>query len=66
MKGECTCWREYPNEARRRSNGKWICVDKYECVRQLQVGEVGDTGVFMPRKKTLCRKKQEEGRNERG
>lgn len=31
---ECTCWIEYPNEAKKKSNGQWKCLD-YECVRPL-------------------------------
>ena len=55
-KGECSCWREYPNEGRRHSNGRWICVDKYECVRPLERKDLGD-GHTMITKKTLCRVK---------
>lgn len=29
-KNTCTCWRDYPNEAHKRANGKWKCVDCYE------------------------------------
>ena len=34
MKGECSCYAEYPNEFHKRKNGNWICVDKYVCVRK--------------------------------
>jgi len=33
---ECTCWCKYPNENHKCKNGHWICIDKYECVRELQ------------------------------
>ena len=29
----CTCWADYPNKAHKKSNGQWLCVDKYKCVR---------------------------------
>lgn len=32
---ECTCWVDYPNESHKFKNGKWKCVDNYECVRKL-------------------------------
>lgn len=28
----CTCWVDYPNKNHKRANGKWKCVDYYECV----------------------------------
>lgn len=34
-KTECTCWVDYPNENHKFKNGKWKCVDNYECVRKL-------------------------------
>ena len=36
MNGECSCWCQYPNDAHKRGNGKWKCVDDYVCVRPLK------------------------------
>ena len=49
----CTCWMEYPNELVKRKNGKWICVDEYECVRPLR--HLGEGGCS---RKTMCVKKE--------
>ena len=48
----CTCWMEYPNKAHKKSNGKWLCVDKYKCVRPLEYKKVGT--IDMPYRKTKC------------
>ena len=32
---DCYCWCKYPNEHHKHKNGKWKCVDKYECIRDL-------------------------------
>ena len=29
---ECRCWLDYPNEAHKKRNGEWKCVDQYRCV----------------------------------
>jgi len=52
-KGECSCWLDYPNANHKRRNGHWKCVDKYECIRQLQRKQNGTV-----RHKTVCRKKE--------
>ena len=31
----CECWSRYPNEAHRHKNGRWKCVERYKCIRQL-------------------------------
>lgn len=43
---------EYPNEAHKKSNGTWLCVDKYKCVRPLEYKKVGT--IEMPYRKTKC------------
>ena len=53
MKGECTCYLEYPNALHKKGNGKWICVDKYECIRPLERKADGTVKL-----KTKCRKKE--------
>ena len=52
---DCSCWIEYPNIFHRRKNGKWKCVDLYECVSEEQPCK---------EKKTYCRMKikEQEGR----
>ena len=30
----CTCWRDYPNPAHKKKNGRWLCVDSYRCIRK--------------------------------
>lgn len=50
----CTCWCDYPNPNHKRKNGKWLCVDKYKCVRK------GDGYTT----KTKCEKKREGDRND--
>lgn len=35
---DCHCWCNYPNKHHKHKNGKngkWKCVDKYECIRDL-------------------------------
>ncbi len=32
---DCACWQHYPNEHHKHKNGKWKCVDKFECIRDL-------------------------------
>lgn len=44
---ECSCWSEYPNEACKKNNGQWKCVDCYELVKE------GDN-----RTKTRCKLKE--------
>lgn len=31
---ECRCWSNYPNEAHKKLNGSWKCIDCYELVKQ--------------------------------
>ena len=45
----CTCWKDYQNECHKKDNGKWICVDKYKCVRHLERDING-----VPKRKTMC------------
>ena len=44
---DCRCWVEYPNDAYKKSNGQWKCVDCYELVKPLVRGK----------SKTRCRLK---------
>lgn len=32
---DCHCWMHYPNPLHKHKNGKWKCVDCYECIRDL-------------------------------
>lgn len=34
---ECSCYHKYPNPAHKLKNGKWICVDRYKCVHDLEL-----------------------------
>ena len=51
---ECTCYMQYPNECHKHKNGKWKCVDNYECIRPLE--EIKLAGLPFPRviRKTKC------------
>lgn len=51
---DCSCWRHYPNEHHKHKNGKWKCVDDYECIRDL-VDERATTSGYNCC--THCRKK---------
>ena len=31
---ECRCWVDYPNKSYKKENGKWKCIDDYECIMQ--------------------------------
>ena len=31
---DCSCWRPYPNELKKRPDGTWICRDKYRCCKE--------------------------------
>lgn len=47
---DCSCWVTYPNESHKKDNGKWKCVDKFECVHSTKTGyKYGD--------KTKCQRK---------
>lgn len=52
MKGECSCYMEYPNVLHKKRTGKWLCVDKYECVRALERKPDGTV-----KRKTKCMKR---------
>ena len=57
---ECSCWVNYPNPMHRKENGKWKCVDNYECVNDLEVIET-KIGLTAVKRKTHCRKKEGKG-----
>ena len=50
---DCSCWKHYPNPNHKKRNGTWLCVDKYECVRDLIDGKWWDA-------KTHCRRRKDE------
>lgn len=54
---ECSCWEKYPNPLLKRKNGKWKCVDDYECIRDLEVVETS-IGITAVRRKTHCIRKE--------
>jgi len=54
---ECSCWVNYPNPMHKNRNGKWKCVDNYECVNDLEVIET-KIGLTAVKRKTHCRKKE--------
>lgn len=57
---ECSCWVHYPNPMFKKDNGKWKCVDDYECIRDLEI-KMTKVGVSCVSGKTHCRRK--EGKN---
>ena len=60
MKGECSCWIPYPNKYMKKADGKWRCVDEYECVKDRQRGAIQmENGCYrIVNSKTKCRKKE--------
>lgn len=32
---DCSCWCKYPNINHKHKNGKWKCVDRFQCIRDL-------------------------------
>lgn len=34
-KWDCSCWCNYPNKSHKQKNGKWKCVDRIQCIRDL-------------------------------
>ena len=52
---DCHCWLHYPNERHKHKNGKWKCVDDYECVRDLV-----EPNLNYYNKATHCRKKKKD------
>lgn len=32
---DCSCWCKYPNKNHKQKNGKWKCVDRFQCIRDL-------------------------------
>lgn len=57
---ECSCWVHYPNPMYKKDNGKWKCMDDYECVNDLEIIET-KIGLTAVKRKTHCRRK--EGKN---
>lgn len=57
---ECSCWVKYPNPMHKKDNGRWKCVDDYECIRDLEI-KMTKVGVSCVSGKTHCRRK--EGKN---
>ena len=57
---DCECSAQYPNTSRKQKNGKWICVDKYECVRDLVQSRQGGYDY-----RTRCRRKVQEIMNDK-
>lgn len=57
--GYCTCYMDYPNTCHIHKNGKWKCVDDYECIRNIEQIEL--KGLPFPRvlRKTKCIRKGE-------
>lgn len=51
---QCSCYCSYPNINHEHKNGKWKCVDNYECIQPLE--EIKLPGLPFPRviKKTKC------------
>lgn len=58
---ECSCWVKYPNPMHKGKNGKWKCVDDYECIQDLQTVET-PIGLTAVRRKTHCKQKMEKKR----
>ena len=56
--GECSCLVKYPNPMHKKENGKWKCVDDYECIRDLEI-KMTKVGVSCVSGKTHCRRKEE-------
>jgi len=54
--GECSCWAKYPNPMHKNKNGKWKCVDDYECIRDLEIKMIN--GVSCVSEKTHCIRKE--------
>ena len=57
---ECSCWVHYPNPMHKKDNGKWKCVDDYECIRDLEI-KMTKVGVSCVSGKTHCRRKEGKG-----
>lgn len=47
---DCSCWCSYPNTLHKQKNGKWKCVDKFECLYD-------GKGHYAYGNKTKCQKK---------
>ena len=61
---ECSCYHKYPNPAHKLKNGKWICVDRYKCVHDLELKDenirIDDANYYCYVKhKTKCVYKEE-------
>ena len=54
---ECSCWVKYPNPMHKNKNGKWKCVDDYECIRDLEI-KMTKVGVSCVSRKTHCIRKE--------
>ena len=57
---ECSCWIHYPNPMHKKDNGKWKCVDDYECIRDLEI-KMTKVGLSCVSGKTHCRRKEGKG-----
>ena len=47
---QCSCYSEYPNDALKRNNGKWKCVDQYVPIKWVRKNN--------SLKVTRCRRKE--------
>ena len=54
---ECSCWMKYPNPMHKKDNGKWKCVNDYECIQDLKISET-KIGFSVVKRKTHCRRKE--------
>ena len=54
---ECSCWVHYPNPMHKKGNGRWKCVDEYECIQDLEIAET-KIGLSVVKRKTHCRRKE--------
>lgn len=52
----CSCYLDYPNERQKHRNGKWKCIDEYECVIKHQFVENRTSGKHEI--KTVCVEKR--------
>lgn len=50
----CTCWCKYPNENHTTRDGRSRCLEKYECIHDLEELKNSAGGIYY--RKTRCRR----------
>ena len=58
---DCVCYEQYPNEKRKRKNGRWLCVERFEPIEVVDGNAIsGHKGGPTHKFTTYCRRRAKE------